>query len=174
MDSVKQGSGTRDQILNGVRKKLNLTEGEWATLQELTGVTKKDVDYYGNDTLEITFRRKVLSFRGTGKASRLDSVSFDLGRNIALFRQRPIPFMGIFHIAASDNGFHTPVVTYEMNNNYMTDSTDVNTVHMERYDFGISYQPMTRKTSIIFMTATANMRGGAPVIQPEILTFAIE
>ena len=147
-----------------------------AILTGLDGCSQKDIEYYGNDTLEITAHDNILSFRGTGKVSRFDSISFDLRRNLALFRERPIPFMSIFHIAASANGFHTPVLTfaYEMNNNFMTDSTDINTMHMERYDFGVSYQPLTHKTSLIFMVATAGMKSGSPVVQPEILTFEIE
>jgi hypothetical protein len=84
--------------------------------------------------------------------------------------------MNVFHIPAAANAFHTPAVTYayEMNNNSMTDSTDTNTLHMERYDFGVSYQPLTGKTMVIFMTATANMRGVNPVVQPDILTFLID
>lgn len=116
-DSVKQMSGTREEILNDVRKKLNLTEVEWKTLQDLTDVAKKDVDIYGNDTLEITARGNILYFRGTGKASGLDSVRFNLAENIALFRQRQIPFMSIFHIPATANAFHTPAVTYAYESN---------------------------------------------------------
>ena len=175
-DSVKHMSGTRDEILSDVRKKLNLTEVEWKTLQDLTDAAKKDVDIYGNDTLEITTREDLLYFRGTGKASGLDSVRFNLAQNIALFRQRQIPFMNIFHISATANAFRTPTLTYayELNNNYMTDSTDINTLHMERYDFGVSYQPLTGKIMVIFMTATGNMHGVNPVVQPDILTFLID
>jgi hypothetical protein len=175
-DSVKHMSGTREEILNDVRKKLNLTEIEWKTLQDLTDVAQKDVDIYGNDTLEITAREEILYFRGTGKASRLDSVCFDLARNNALFRQRQIPFMNIFHISATANAFHTPAVTYayELNNNSMIDSTDINTLHVERYDFGVSYQPVSGKTMVIFMIATANMQGVNPVMQPDIFTCLID
>ncbi|OJW60976.1 MAG: hypothetical protein BGO55_31180 [Sphingobacteriales bacterium 50-39] len=175
-DSAKHISGTREGVLNDVRKKLNLTEEEWKALQDLTDVAKKDIDIYGNDTLEIIARGDILYFRGTGKASGLDSVCFDLARNIALFRQRNIPFMNIFHIPATANAFRTPGVTYayELNNNTMTDSTDINTLHLERYDFGVSYQPLTGRTMVIFMTATGNMHGVNPVLQPNIVTFLIE
>jgi hypothetical protein len=175
-DSVKHMSGTKEEILSEVRKNLNLTEVEWKTLQDLTDVAKKDIDIYGNDTLEITARGDVLYFRGTGRASGLDSVRFNLAQNIALFRQRQIPFMNIFHISATANAFRTPVLTYayESNNNYLTDSTDINTLHIERYDFGVSYQPVTGKTMVIFMTATGNMHGASPIVQPDILTFLLE
>lgn len=56
----------------------------------------------------------------------------------------------------------------------MTDSTDINTLIMERYDFGVSYQPLTGKTMVIFMTATGSMHGTSPILQPDILTFLIE
>ncbi|MBN9380235.1 MAG: hypothetical protein J0H74_05690 [Chitinophagaceae bacterium] len=175
-DSHKHISGAKEEILNEVRKKLNLTEEEWKTLRDLTDVSKKDVDIYGNDTLEIIAKGDILCFRGTGKTSGLDSVRFDLARNIALFRQWQIPFMNIFHISATANGFHTPMTTYayELNNNTMTDSTDINTLHFERYDFGVSYQPLTGKAMVIFMIATGNMHGGNPVLQPDVLNFLIE
>jgi len=111
-DSIKHMSGTREEILNDVRKDLNLTEEEWKTLQDLTDIAKKDVDIYGEDALEITAEGDLLHFRGTGKASGLDSLCFDLTRNMALFRHRQIPFMNIFHINASASAFHTPCVTY--------------------------------------------------------------
>lgn len=169
-------SGTKEEILNEVRRKLHLTDQEWTTLQDLTDVTKKDVDFYGQDTLKVTVTGDVISFRGTGKASRLDSVSFNLVRNIALFRQRAIPFMGIYPVSATANGFHTPAVTYayELNNHTMSDSSDINTLHFERYDFGVSYQPLTGKAVLMFMTATGNMQGGTPVLQPDVLTFLID
>jgi hypothetical protein len=175
-DSHKHISGAKEEILNEVRKKLNLTEEEWKTLRDLTDVSKKDVDIDGNDTLEISAKGDILCFRGTGKASGLDSVRFDLARNIALFRQRQIPFMNIFHISATANGFHTPMVTYayELNNNTMTDSTDINTLHFERYDFGVSYQPLTGTAMVIFMIASGNMHGGNPVLHPDVLTFLID
>lgn len=175
-DSVKHMSGVKDEILNDVRKKLNLTEQEWKTLQDLTNVAKRDVDFYGDDILDITARGDILYFHGTGKASGLDSIRFDLGRNIVLFRQQQIPFMTIFHVPATANAFHTPAITYayELNNNSMTDSTDITTLHMERYDFGVSYQPMTGKTMIIFMTATGEMHGDHPVLQPNVVTFFID
>src|SRR5579863_2051285 len=77
-DSNKNISGTREEILDDVRKKLNLTKEEWKTLQDLTDVAKKDVDIYGTDTLEITVTGDQLYFRGTGRAAGLDSVCFDL------------------------------------------------------------------------------------------------
>jgi hypothetical protein len=174
-DSSKHVSGTREEILGDVRKKLHLTEGDWKTLQDLTDVAKKDVDIYGTDTLEITARGNVLYFRGTGKAAGLDSVCFDLARNIALFRQRDIPFMNIFHIPATANAFHTPCVTYayELNQNSMSDSTAISTLHLERYDFGVSRLPVIGKTMVLFMTATMHMQGGNPVVQPAVLTFLI-
>jgi hypothetical protein len=131
---------------------------------------------YGHDTLEITGRGDILSFRGTGKASRFDSISFDLARNVALFRQFQIPFMKLFHVPATANAFHTPALTYayELNHNTVTDSTDVSTLHFERFDFGVSYQPLTGKTVVIFMTASGNMHGASPVLQPDIVTFLLE
>jgi hypothetical protein len=175
-DSVKHMSGTRDEILNNIRKELKLTEEEWKNLQDLTDVAKKDVDIYGKDTLEITAKGDILYFRGTGMASGLDSVCFDLTRNTALFRHQQIPFMNIFHINANANAFHTPCVTYayELNQNSMSDSTDINTLHMERYDFGVSRLPLIGKTMVIFMTANANMQDGKPVVQPDVLTFLID
>ena len=175
-DSAKHMSGTREEILSDVRKKLNLTEVEWKTLQDLTDVAKKDVEIYGNDTLEIVAKGDILYFHGTGKASGLDSVSFDLAQNVALFRQRQIPFMNVFHISATDNGFHTPCLTYayELNNNSMADSTNINTVHMDRIDFGVSYQPLTGRTMVLFMTATMMMQGVKPVVQPNFLAFLID
>jgi hypothetical protein len=175
-DSVKHISGTREEILDDIRKKLNLTEDEWRTLQDLTDVAKKDVDIYGEDTLEIRATGDQLYFHGTGKASGLDSVCFDLGQNMALFRHRQIPFMNIFHVPATANAFHTPCVTYayELNQNSMSDSTDISTLHMERYDFGLSHLPLIGKTMVIFMTANMNMQGGKPVVQPDVLTFLID
>jgi hypothetical protein len=51
-------------------------------------------EFVGIEMITITYLGPgdILYFRGTGKASGLDPVSFDLGRNIALFRQRQIPF----------------------------------------------------------------------------------
>jgi hypothetical protein len=57
-----------------LRKKLDLTEDEWKSLQDLTDVAKKDVDYYGEDMLEITAIGDVLCFHGTGTAAGIDSV----------------------------------------------------------------------------------------------------
>jgi len=94
-DSAKHMSGTREEVLDDLRKKLNLTEDEWKTLQDLTDVAKKDVDIYGEDTLEITATGDQLYFHGTGKASGLDSLCFDLGHNMALFRHRQIPFINV-------------------------------------------------------------------------------
>ena len=175
-DSVKHISGTRQEILNDVRKKLNLTPEEWQSLQDLTDVAQKGVAFYGADTLEITAVGEELHFRGTGKAARLDSVTFDLAQNSAVFQQHRIPFMNIFHISAAANAFHTPAVTYayELNQHSMSDSTDINTLHSERYDFGVSYQPLTGKAQVIFMTANMNMQAGKPVIQPDVLTFLID
>ncbi|MDP4215024.1 MAG: hypothetical protein Q8927_02405 [Bacteroidota bacterium] len=175
-DSVQHASGTREQILDGIRKELHLTEEEWKTLKDLTDVAKRDIDIYGNDTLDVTAKGDILYFRGTGKASALDSVCFDLGRNTAMFRHRPIPFMNIFQVAATANAFHTPCVTYayELNHNTMSDSTDINTLHMERYDFGVSRLPLIEKTMVIFMTATGHMESGKPVLQPDVLTFLID
>jgi hypothetical protein len=175
-DSNKNISGNREEILDDLRKKLNLTEEEWKTLQDLTDVAKKDVDICGKDTLEITARGDQLYFHGTGKTAGLDSVCFDLGRNMALLRHRQIPFMNIFHIPATSNAFHTPCVTYayELNQNFMSDSTDISTLHMERYDFGVSLLPLIGKTMVIFMTANVNMQGGKPIVQPDILTFLID
>jgi hypothetical protein len=141
-----------------------------------TDVAKKDVDMYGEDTLEITATGDQLYFHGTGKTSGLDSVCFDLGQNMALFRHRQIPFMNISHVPATANAFHTPCVTYayELNQNSMSDSTDINTIHMVRYDFGVSHLALIGKTMVIFMTATMNMQGGKPVVQPDVLTFLID
>jgi hypothetical protein len=175
-DSAKHMSGTREEVLDDLRKKLNLTEDEWKALQDLTDVAKKDVDIYGEDMLEITATGNQLYFHGTGKASGLDSLCFDLGRNMALFRHRQIPFINIFHVSSTANAFHTPGVTYtyELNQNSMSDSTDINTLHMERYDFGVSHLPLVGKTMVIFMTVNANMQGGKPVVQPDVLTFLID
>jgi len=174
--SAKHITGKKEDILNDVRVKLNLAEEEWKSLQELTNVAKKQVEMYGADTLEIAASGNVLYFRGTGEASGLDSVYFDLSRNIALYRQFHIPFMSIFHISEDANAFHTPLVTYayELNNNSMTDSSDINTIHIERYDFGVSYQPQTGKVMLIFMTATGNMQDGKPVMKPNLVTFFID
>lgn len=133
-------------------------------------------DLYGDDLLDITAKGDILNFKGTGKASGLDSVRFDLARNIALFRQRQIPFIRIEHIRAADNGFHTPGVTYayELSISSMTDSTDMSTLRMERYDFGISYLSATGKTMIVFMKTIMKVQGDKPNIKPDILTFLID
>jgi len=109
-DSTRQLAGTKDEILDDIRKKLQLTEQEWNTLQDLTDVAKKNVELYGNDTLEIMASGDQLFFHGTGKASGMDSIFFDLHQNTAIFRQRSIPFMNIFHVPPTANSFHTPCV----------------------------------------------------------------
>lgn len=70
--------GTREEILEDVRKKLRLTEAEWTSLQDLTDVAKKNVEIYGSDTLEITFSGRLLFLCGGQKDWNINS---DFGPN---------------------------------------------------------------------------------------------
>ena len=175
-DSIKSVSGKKEDIEDAIRQKLGLTREEWETYQDMTDPAKKGVAIYGEDTLEVIPQGEFLSFRGTGKARALDSVRLDLSHNKVLFRQHEIPFIRISHVSGSDNGFHTPAVSYmyELNNSSMSDSTDAGTLRMESFDFGISRFPLTGKTMVAFFTSTVQTGGNFQVRPNIMLAFLME
>ena len=59
-DSTRHLTGTRDEILNDIRKKLGLTEEEWKTLQDLTDVAKKNVEN-GAQCITVSERDMLIS-----------------------------------------------------------------------------------------------------------------
>ncbi|HVU96143.1 MAG TPA: hypothetical protein VHE34_13010 [Puia sp.] len=172
-DSTGKVSGNTADITDSIRKRMGLTKEEWKSFQDMADPAQRGYQIFGEDKLEIVANGDKLSFKGTGNAAHLNSVRFDLAGNRVLFGDKPMPFLRMHHSNGSDNAFHTPVVTYEyeLENSSMADSTNMNTLRMERYDFGVARLPLAGKTILMFMTM--NVQGGSISVQPGIALVAI-
>jgi hypothetical protein len=171
-DTTKKISGNTEDVTDSVRIRLGLTKEEWKTFKDMADPAKKSYQIYGEDTIEIISGGDQLHFRGTGSAAKLDSVRIDLTGNRVLFKDKQIPFSRVHQSTGEDNGLHSPAVTYEyeLENSSMSDSTNVKTLRMERYEFGVARLPLAGKTMIMFMTM--NMQGGNFSTQPAIMLIA--
>jgi len=171
-DSSRKVSGNTEAVTDSVRTRMGLTKEEWKNFQDMADPAQRGYQIYGEDKLEIIANGDQLSFKGTGNAANLNSLRFDLSGNRILFGDKQIPFLRMHHSNGSDNAFHTPGVTYEyeLENSSMSDSTNVNTLRMERYDFGVAHLPLAGKTMVMFMTM--NVQGGNLSVQPGIALLA--
>jgi hypothetical protein len=172
-DTTTKISGSTDDVIDSLRKELGLTKEEWQAFQDMADPAKRGYQIYGEDQLDITAKGDQLYFHGTGDAAKLDSVRFDLAGNRVLFHDKQLPFLRMHHSTGADNAFHTPAVTYEyeLENSSVSDSTNINTMRLETYDFGVVQLPLTGKTIVTFMTIAVN--GANLSAQPGIVLVAI-
>jgi hypothetical protein len=123
-DTTRKVSGSTEAVIDSLRIRLGLTKEEWKTFQDISDPAKQNYQLYGGDTLDIVSKGDQLYFRGTGDASKLDSVRIDLVGHRVLFKDKTIPFSRVHHTAGENNTFHAPAVTYEyeLENSSMSDS----------------------------------------------------
>jgi hypothetical protein len=151
---------------NVIYEKFGLTKAEFEEYSAMGDAKSKAPELIktGEEALQIRQKGNVFSFQGAGRLKSLDSLQFDVTKNVAVYNGKEMAFSNTAGSDDDNNPFKSPWHGYHYsfeNEEAELDPSDVSLLTTTKYSFDIGQLKSNGKTIIMFMAM--KIKNGAPV-----------